>query len=710
MPAPEMSPDKYEELLKQELEKLQTVLLEQHRKEVAKQIDLTFAMAKNDLKGLPSSREENAGIRMVKDDDSVSEDTVLEVDFGMNSPGFRWHNFTQRLLSGEANSQLEEVTSEVQEEDLNLRPAWNISWQEASNQHRSRSDLPLRRRTTHSLRMNEVIRDSSCVGRLVLPPRSKPQMTWTFLGSLFILWDLITIPLEFFQLSDSAGIFTIMGRISMVFWMMDMPANLFFGVEIQGKTEMRVKELARIYFRSYFFLDLLVVSIDVAILCVEFFGEETAEGFRSARFLRTMRLLRLLRLLRAVKLQQELTLLANRFLSVHVFMVAKVVMGLIMMLLVNHIIACLWYGIGSWIQLETGNSWIERSQMTEAGFAESYAASMHWTLTQFTPATNDIAPNSAFERLFAVWVILLAMGVFSSFISSITATVSSLRASQAKQFQERASLLRFFCERNLSADLYGKVEEVLRKEGMFRVRIQEKEVELVKGIPETLLQQLHEEMYMSMLHHLAFWPSWSLTQDHHFLLTLCHFCMVEHIAKPMQDAFLPGRLCPEVYIVETGRLCYVPGGKGEMIISEGEVLCLPSLWAEWKYKGRLVASFGSAYYVGLCSIKFCEVASEHGGPLWQYLQILGILLLGLVEASSTRSDFILPHLIPELSSRASKYAEILNNRLAHRSAYSRSNSRSKESLHSDTFRPVLETMETFEQFTTTSKGLSKGDM
>ena len=27
------------------------------------------------------------------------------------------------------------------------------------------------------------------------------------------------------------------------------PANLFFGVEVQGKTEMRVKELARIYFR-----------------------------------------------------------------------------------------------------------------------------------------------------------------------------------------------------------------------------------------------------------------------------------------------------------------------------------------------------------------------------------------------------------------------------------------------------------------------------
>ena len=44
--------------------------------------------------------------------------------------------------------------------------------------------------------------------------------------------------------------------------------------------------------------------------------------------LRTLRLLRLLRLLRVAKLQQALTLLANRFLSAHAFMVMKVVAGL----------------------------------------------------------------------------------------------------------------------------------------------------------------------------------------------------------------------------------------------------------------------------------------------------------------------------------------------------------------------------------------------
>ena len=54
-----------------------------------------------------------------------------------------------------------------------------------------------------------------------------------------------------------------------------------------------------------------------------------------------------------------------------------------------------------------------------------------------------------------------------------------------------------------------------------------------------------------------------------------------HLWKPTRNNVFSNqrRLNFQVYIVETGRLCYVPGGKGEMIISEGEVLCLPSLWA-----------------------------------------------------------------------------------------------------------------------------------
>lgn len=37
-----------------------------------------------------------------------------------------------------------------------------------------------------------------------------------------------------------------------------------------------------------------------------------------------------------------------------------------------------------------------------------------------------------------------------------------------------------------------QVEEMLRTGSMFQMRIQEQEVELIQGIPETLQQQLHE--------------------------------------------------------------------------------------------------------------------------------------------------------------------------------------------------------------------------
>lgn len=289
----------------------------------------------------------------------------------------------------------------------------------------------------------------------------------------------------------------------------------------------------------------MVISIDIGLFLVE----ELSGGWRSARFLRTLRLLRLLRLLRVAKLQQALTLLANRFLSAHAFMVMKVVAGLMMILAINHIIACCWYGIGS-LSFD-GRSWLRRSELLDAdgdsgSFPEAYAASIHWALTQFTPATNNIAPDNAVERFFAVWVILLAMGVFSSFISSITSTVSSLRTYRQEQAKKQAQLLRFFNERNLSTDLYGRVQDIVRKQGLFDVRLNEKDVSLFGGVPERLLVLMHEEMYQPALNALNFWPMWSYFEDQSFFRDVCHSCITEHVATPAQDAFMPGTDCQQV--------------------------------------------------------------------------------------------------------------------------------------------------------------------
>ena len=40
-----------------------------------------------------------------------------------------------------------------------------------------------------------------------------------------------------------------------------------------------------------------------------------------------------------------------------------------------------------------------------------------------------------------------------------------------------------------------------------------------------------------------------------------------------------------------------------------------------------------AYYNGINCEKFCSLVKQHGSPLWQYLQIYGILVPGSLESN-----------------------------------------------------------------------------
>eukprot|EP00913_Durusdinium_trenchii_P029896 g28013.t1 len=146
----------------------------------------------------------------------------------------------------------------------------------------------------------------------------------------------------------------------------------------------------------------------------------------------------------------------------------------------------------------TQSTWLKRMDLEEVGMFEAYVASLHWSLTQFTPSTNNVAPANSLERLFAVFVILLAMGCFSSFVGSITATVNALRSIQATKVKQQNEVLRFFAERKMSLDLYRKTRE---------------------GV---------------------------------FLAEVCHLAMQEEIARKSEDIFLPGTECHAAYLMEPG--------------------------------------------------------------------------------------------------------------------------------------------------------------
>ena len=96
-------------------------------------------------------------------------------------------------------------------------------------------------------------------------------------------------------------------------------------------------------------------------------------------------------------------------------------------------------------------------------------------------------------------------------------------------------------------------------------------------------------------------------------------------------------------------------------VGASTVLCLPVFWADWHHRGRLSSEDTTCYFVGIDAEKFCLTATRNGGPLWQFLQIFGILLVGHIEGLDEEETLVTDLSLPEeeygnLTERAELFA------------------------------------------------------
>ncbi len=139
---------------------------------------------------------------------------------------------------------------------------------------------------------------------------------------------------------------------------------------------------------------------------------------------------------------------------------------------VNHLVACVWYAIGNAATWQKGLCFVAsmlcdlRTTPDRTGGSLNskwhlgaslhyvtpkdgkniwyrYSTALHWSITQFTPASMEVTPQNEYERFFTVcsstegdkhvWlcagrgIILSGMLIFSSFVSAITNAMNQLR-------------------------------------------------------------------------------------------------------------------------------------------------------------------------------------------------------------------------------------------------------------------------------------------
>mmetsp|Transcript_12940 Transcript_12940/g.37203 ORF Transcript_12940/g.37203 Transcript_12940/m.37203 type:complete len:468 (-) Transcript_12940:453-1856(-) len=390
------------------------------------------------------------------------------------------------------------------------------------------------------------------------------------------------------------------------------------------------------YLRGWFFVDFTIVVVDFASSAMYLLNEETGivKIVRSARLLRMLRLLRLLRLRRLL----ELCAWALSCIETESMLVVARVCGLVgAILILNHFIACMWYTIGRDENLG-GVTWLSINDFSSE--AHAYASAFHWSLTQFTPATQNLAPVTFAERLFASGVVLVALITFSTFLGKMTSAMTQLISLNAKEYQQEVVLRRFIGEYKIPTRLAQSVWRLLRQQRRHDARQQSTGLQEICGliaVPSELQSQLRHQMYRTSLLSLPVLQK-SLKPNSRAVRELCTR-LTEHAAASGTEVFAANSAAQ-------GALCLT---SGEMLYSAKSIDIEPAaifpitwiseaaLWGEWRHAGTMTTCT-NCRWLELDSRAFREVMPAHAGPrVCQYLAVYSELFEAAAQNAVPRS-------------------------------------------------------------------------
>eukprot|EP00747_Dinoflagellata_sp_TGD_P089378 gnl/TRDRNA2_/TRDRNA2_164301_c4_seq3.p1 gnl/TRDRNA2_/TRDRNA2_164301_c4~~gnl/TRDRNA2_/TRDRNA2_164301_c4_seq3.p1 ORF type:complete len:785 (+),score=143.12 gnl/TRDRNA2_/TRDRNA2_164301_c4_seq3:312-2357(+) len=502
--------------------------------------------------------------------------------------------------------------------------------------------------------------ENAIKSRMVLFPGSTWRLLWDLCGLLFIGWDIFAIPLRVFDRvfdpSESPA-FNTMGWATLLFWSVDLISSFFTGYVEKGVTVMDGKRIAIHYLKTWFIVDCLIVVPDWVTRIMNFNDDEEGGTDSSpVRLLRILRLLRVLRLLRLLKLDRIWAGIYDHIGSEFVSVLMKILKLIVLLLVVNHLIGCTWWWIGDMAFDNKKPNWIEVNGFDHKGFEYCYISSMHWSLTQFTPASMEVTPENVFERCFAVLVLVFAMVVFSSFVSRITAATSSLREAKQKETREFFLLRRFLREsrisKRLSLRLQRYAEYVKEQQAM---RVSRQDVKLLATLSTPLLNELQYELYSRHLSSHAFFRYLHINHLGS-AIKLCASALFEVPLAGGDMAFFGGEHATGMIYVVEGDMLYKRRKQPPCQVEMGSWLCEAVLWTDWSHCGDLKA-IRETNLIAIDPYQFTQVMSRSPGA-WRKASRYALAycrkLTGCNKVELT--DMQLPKFRPELMLMEAKTA------------------------------------------------------
>lgn len=563
------------------------------------------------------------------------------------------------LTASEATEMTNLVSQRFTQSKFILLPDWlEANWRERSD---VRGTLKIAGAVSPTDSIRHLSSDSTeiqapsrgLLQRWIAYPSSSRQQVWDLIGLAMIMYDVVWMPIALTFSPPNYPLIDVINWVSLLYWTLNVPATLLVGCVVAGETLMEPRAILWNYLKTWCALDAITVLPDWYVSVTELRGDGENSTVQASKFLNLLRIVRIVRLLRLLRIQKLLQTLHDMVESEYTGVIVSVAKMIVLLLMLNHALSCLWWLVGS---VDRTTSWISALSLQHAHWSEQYAWSFHWGITQFTPSSMPVQPENLGERCFAVSVVVFALVFFSYIVGSITGSLSQIRIMREDEFKQLWQLRRFMRQHRVRLVLARRIQRYV--ESRFKTKKQLIPIQTLKTIPllsTQLLSELKSELCADQLgiHPLFF----DLSRISRLTMHRLSHKAVQRKSLACRDlVFNAGERGRSMLYCTSGRFVYErSGGQREVVDNNQSWAVEQALWTlTWFHLGTMSA-LAESEIMDVEGRSFCDtvsldpvayrLAAEYARQYVQWLNTLSVDEASDIssEDDATRARMFLPN-------------------------------------------------------------------
>ena len=404
----------------------------------------------------------------------------------------------------------------------------------------------------------EQVFDDSCSSRLILHPDSIPRITWDMVVMIFILYQSLEVPFRLCFEVPLTGSWIILDFVITIVFVFDIIICFNTGFYSHGNIILTRCKISKRYLLGWFWIDAIStmpfnwfisgVFVDEQINSTS--SNDFYQGTKLIRAVRIFRFLRILKLLRLTKLQRILIKVEDYIASTTLATVFVFIRLLSLVFFVAHWTACWWYFIGNQDMATHPVTWIVFAKVADKSTFDKYVAALYWAFTTMTTVGyGDIYPFTVNEKVFAMFTMILACGIFAYTVGSIGSLVSKQNSGENAYREQVVAVNRYMRKKKLPYDLQFRVRRYLEYVWENRKKNNIDEKQIINLLSEPLRDEIYAHIHGVVINNCSIFTIF----EKHFISQLTKTLESETYA-PGDIVIEEGEMSTKMYFIQNGKI------------------------------------------------------------------------------------------------------------------------------------------------------------